>query len=176
MPMQSAGLWGITMRTITMVLASLGLLGLSACDTPTSNRSSGDGRVRLSVHDGYSELGDYVVRINGMTATGLTPEIAQVYGIARSEDRGIVNLVVLRKNPDAAVDKPVSATVEVSAANLTGQLKPVDMQEIMEGESIYYIGEVSIDDRETIHFDFDIRPEGGTRVLKVRFTHQFYTQ
>ncbi len=164
------------MRTITtMVLVSLGLLGLSACDAPRGG-SPGDGRARVSVTDGYGEFGEYVVHVNGMTATELTPEIAQTYGIVRSENLGIINLVVMRKGSDGGMNTPVSADVEVSAANLTGQLKSVELQEILDGDAIYYVGEVSIDNREMINFDLDIRPEGGTRVLKIRFSQQFYTR
>jgi Domain of unknown function (DUF4426) len=165
------------MKTITtMALVSLALLGLAACDAPTGKGSTGEGRTRLSATDGYSEIGEYVVHVNGMTATALTPEIAQAYGIVRSENRGIVNLAVMRKGSDGGMNTPVSADVEVSAANLTGQLKPVRLQEILEGDAIYYVGEVSIDDREMINFDLDVRPEGDTRVLKLRFSHQFYTE
>lgn len=167
---------GLT-RTVGLVLVSLGVVGLTACDSPsTVGSSTGEGRTRLSVNDSYGEFGEYVVHVNGMTATGLTPEVAQAYNIVRSEDRGVVNLVVLRKSENVGVSEPVTAVVEVSAANLTGQLKAVEVREIIDAESIYYICEVTVDNRETINFDFDIRPENGTRVLPVRFTHQFYAE
>ena len=69
---------------------------------------------------------------------------------------------------------PVKADVEVSAANLTGQIKPVELRETVEEESIYYLGLVSIDDQETINFDFDIVPEGTSQNLPIRFSHKFY--
>jgi hypothetical protein len=50
------------------------------------------------------------------------------------------------------------------------------LREIEDDSSIYYIGEVSIDDQETINFDFDVLPEGEDRPYLVRFSHQFYTQ
>jgi hypothetical protein len=73
-------------------------------------------------------------------------------------------------------DEPIKASVSLSAANLTGQLKSVDVREIEDSTSIYYLGEVSVDDKETINFDFDILPEGDDRTLLVRFSHQFYTR
>ena len=53
-------------------------------------------------------------------------------------------------------------------------MKSINVREIVDAESIYYIGVVSIDDRETINFDFDIVPEGSSRKLPVRYTHKFY--
>ncbi len=151
--------------------------GLVACE-PANNATikSGDGRQRLSVNKSYGEFGEYVVHVNAMTTAGLTPEIAQGYGIVRSNNVGLINLVVLKKSSEVGQDKPTQASVSLSAANLTGQLKSVDVREIEDSASIYYIGEVSVDDKETINFDFDILPEGGDRTLFVRFSHQFYTR
>lgn len=159
------------------IFLALLLFALTACDPGVSiSGAEADGRTRLSVRNGYGEFGEYMVRINAMTASSLTPEVAQRYGIVRSENSGLVNLVIFRKSPDIATGIPVTGVVEVSAANLTGQVKPVELSEIVDGASIYYIGEVSIDDRETIHFDFDILPADSNRNLPIRFSHQFYTR
>ena len=152
-------------------------LGLVACEPANNaNIKSGDGRQRLSVNNSYGEFGDYVVHVNAMTTAGLTPEIAKGYGIVRSNNVGLINLVVLKKSSELGQDKPIQASVSLSAANPTGQLKSVDVREIEDSASIYYIGEVSVDDKETINFDLDIIPEGGDRTLLVRFSHQFYTR
>jgi len=153
------------------------LFAVTACDSGTGpSGAEEDGRTRLSVRDGYGEFGEYMVRINAMTTTSLTPEVAKSYGIVRSNNSGLVNLVILKKSPDIVSGIPVMGVVDVSAANLTGQMKSVELREIVEGESIYYIAQVSIDDRETIHFDFDIRPADSNKNLPVRFSHQFYTR
>ncbi len=159
-----------------LVLLGLGI-SIAACE-PANNAAvkSGDGRERLSANKSYGEFGQFVIYVNAMTTAGLTPEVAKNYGIVRSENTGLVNLVVLQKSNELGQDKPVKAAIELSAANLTGQLKPVEIREIEDGQSIYYIGEVSVDDQETINFDFDVRPEGSNRALLVRFSHQFYTK
>ena len=160
------------------LIALLGLgIAISACE-PANNAAvkSGDGRERLSANKSYGEFGEFVVYVNAMTTAGLTPEIAQSYGITRSENTGLINLVVLQKSNDLGQGEPVKAVVELSAVNLTGQLKSVELREVEDSQSIYYIGEVSVDDRETINFDFDVRPEGSNRTLLVRFSHKFYTR
>ncbi len=157
-------------------LAAL-LLTLNACDPAAiTNNASADGRMRLSANNSNGEFGQYVVHVNAMTASSLTPEVAQNYGITRSENRGLVTVVILKKSSDMAAAQPVLSDVEVTAANLTGQLKPVELREIIDGDSIYYIGLVRVDNRETINFDIDIRPNDSSRKLPIRFSHQFYTR
>jgi hypothetical protein len=159
---------------IAGLLVTLALYGCDGIEAPSG--SAEDGRKRLNANSNYAEFGDYVVHVNAITSDSLSPEIAKSYGITRSEDSGLINLVVLQKSTDAGMDKPVSSQVTLSAANLTGQVKSVALQEIQDGVSIYHIGVVSVENRETVNFDFDIRPEGANRILQVRFSHEFYTQ
>lgn len=159
----------------SLMLIIVAMFGI-ACDTGSQSTSSADGRTRLSAQNSYAEFGDYVIHVNGMSSVSLTPEIATNYGITRSEDRGIINLVVLKKNAELGVDVPVVADIKLSTANLTAQFKDIVLKEIKDGPSIYYIGEVPVDDEEMLNFDFDIRPAGSKRVLLVRFSHQFYTR
>lgn len=157
-------------------LAPLLVTALVACDPGDTRRTTqDDGRTRLSSNKSHAEFGDYVIHVNGMTTASLSPEVAQSYGIQRSEEIGMFNLVILKKATGPQTDQPVSGDVTVSAANLTGQLKNIEVREIRDGTAIYYIGEVSVDDRETINFDFDVTPEGSDGTLLVRFSHQFYT-
>ncbi len=152
-------------------------LGAAACSPGEGPATSGDdGRKRLNASVSYADFGDYVVHVSAMTSDALTPEVAQAYGITRSEDLGLVNLVVLRKTGEPGVDMPVAAAVELAAANLTGQAKSIRLQEIADGPSIYQIGTVRVENREMINFDFDIRPHGSDRNLAVRFSHEFYTR
>ncbi|MCP4002005.1 MAG: DUF4426 domain-containing protein [Gammaproteobacteria bacterium] len=164
-------------RISVSVSVAVMLFAVTACDSGTGlSGAEEDGRTRLSVRDGYGEFGEYMVRINAMTTTSLTPEVAKSYGIVRSANSGLVNLVILKKSSDTAMDIPITGDVEVSATNLTGQMKSVKLREIVEGESVYYLAQVSIDDRETVHFDFDIRPADSNKNLPVRFSYQFYTR
>lgn len=165
-------------QIVKIVALMLPLFVLAACapSAPESGPTSGDGRARLSTINSYAELGDYVVRANAMNSSDLTPEVASNYGITRSADRALINLVVLRKTGEIGIDLPVKAKVEIAAANLTGQRKNVDVTEVVDGDSIYYLSQVGVEHRETVNFDFDIRPVGADRTLLVRFTHEFYTR
>lgn len=154
------------------------VLFVSACSPPdaASGTSTGDGRTRLNASTSYAEIGNYVVRANAMNTIELTPDVANAYDITRSEDRALVNLVVLRKAEEIGLDVPIKANVSLSAANLTGQVKSVDIIEVVDGDSIYYLSEVAVENRETINFDFDVRPNDSDRTLLIRFSHEFYTR
>jgi hypothetical protein len=158
-------------------LFAVSMLAISACSPGSSpGQSSTDSRARLNSNNSYKQFGDYVIHVSAISTADLTPDIAQNYGIVRSENQALVNLVVLKKTGEIGVDMPVSANVSMTASNLTGQLKNTELAEIVDGASIYYIGQTAVDDRETINFDFDVQPAGSDQALLIRFTHQFYTR
>ena len=169
------------MRRFTQLGAMLviSVVALAACDSADNTAGlNSESRTRLHASKPSAKFGSYVIQVNAMSTAELTPEVAQGYDIVRSPNQGLVNLVVLSKAEDG-LEKPVGGKVEVSAANLTGQLKNVELREINElsdGASIYYVGVVAVEDRETINFDFDVQPEGSNQLLLIRYTHEFYTK
>jgi len=161
-----------SVRVGVLVLSAIVLL--AGCDAPRDDGTAVSSRVRLDSSQADAQFGEYVVRVSGLLTSDLTPEIAQTYGIVRSESRGFVNLVLLRKDAATGAETPVKANVTLSASNLTGQLKNTAIKEIEAADSIYYIVEVEVTDREIINFDFDVRPVDSKRELQVRFTQEFY--
>ncbi len=117
------------------------------------------------------DIGDHVVHFSAQLTDQLPPEIAKAYDIVRSKNRAMLNVSVL----DEATNKPVAADVSVKTVNLTGQLKNITMERIDDGDAIYYIGEVSVANRETLIFDISVAPEGVSQASDVRFKRQFYT-
>jgi hypothetical protein len=121
-----------------------------------------------------SDIGDYVVHFSAQTTDQLPPDVARAYSIVRSKNRAMLNVSVIRKSDSHSVP----ATVLVKTTNLTGQLKNVTMRKIEEpGDTVavYYIGETSVANRETLLFDISVKPEGQNTVSEVRFKRQFYT-
>ena len=121
-----------------------------------------------------SDIGDYVVHFSAQTTDQLEPEVARAYDIVRSKSRAMLNVSVVRKSDSQSVP----ATVTVKTTNLTGQLKNITMRRIEEpGDTVavYYIGETSVANRETLMFDISVKPEGQSAVSEVRFKRQFYT-
>jgi hypothetical protein len=49
------------------------------------------------------------------------------------------------------------------------------MRTIKEGDSIYYIGETPIANREILIFDISVTPEGADTATDIRFKREFFT-
>ncbi len=119
---------------------------------------------------------DYAVHYNALNSSMISPEVAKVYGIQRSDSRALINITVL-KNIGKQLPKAVKATVTATGRNLTGQVRTIDMREILEGgDAIYYIGELSVRNMETYDFTVEVTPEGKNKPFEVKFRQQFYTE
>lgn len=117
-------------------------------------------------------INGHAVHFNALLTDQLPTEIAQLYNIVRSKNRAMLNVSVI----DEETQSSVPADVTVRTANLTGQLKTVNMRRINEEEAIYYIGETPVANRETLIFDITVAPEGSdSPPAEVRFKRQFFT-
>jgi hypothetical protein len=119
------------------------------------------------------DFGAYTVHFNALTTDQLHAEVAQQYGIVRSNNRAMLNVSILRKD-DGGLPQAVSGQVTVAANNLTGQLKSVPIREVREQEAIYYIGEYGIVNGETLIFSIDVTPIDEIVPLSVRYMKQFF--
>ena len=118
-------------------------------------------------------FGDYTIHYNALPTEVLEPSVARAYGIVRSKARGLINVSVLRKVM-GTTGQPVRARVTASATNLNAQLRQIDLREIKDQGAIYYIGEVSVDDEETLNFSMEVTPEGESEPYRVTFQQQFF--
>jgi hypothetical protein len=117
------------------------------------------------------DIGDHIVHFSAQSTDQLPPEVAQAYNFVRSKNRAMLTVSVLEEGTNNAAN----AEVAVKTVNLTGQLKNVNMRTITEGESIYYIGETPIANREILIFDISVTPEGVDTATGIRFKRQFFT-
>ncbi|MDT8319067.1 MAG: DUF4426 domain-containing protein [Xanthomonadales bacterium] len=122
------------------------------------------------------DFGNYVVHYNALTTSFLPPEVAKTYGIQRSSSRALLNVTVLKKVMDTP-GSPVSANVDVSAINLTGQRRDIEMREIREPKgAIYHLGVFPVHNRELYRFTVQVNVEGEKNPLLVKFQQQFFTE
>jgi hypothetical protein len=127
----------------------------------------------LPATESSRDFGDYIIYFNALNTEQLTPEIARQYGIVRSKSRALLNVSIHRKQENAP-SVAVTGAVSASAINLTGQLKPMTLREIREGEAIYYIGELAITDAEVVIYTIDATPSNEPSRFTVRFKKQFF--
>jgi predicted small lipoprotein YifL len=122
----------------------------------------------------HKEFGEFEVHYNALRTDQLAPDVARAYGIERSANRVMLNVTLLRRNPDGSTT-PVDGTVTASAYNLNGQLKDLQMRRITEGTSFYFIGEVGINGTEILVFDIDAVPGGQASKYSVQFKREFFS-
>lgn len=162
----------MTTRTL---FVSLCALALAACGGPGDNATIPEAQPAGAT---FKDIGAHTVHFSAMTTDTLTPEVARTFNVVRSKNRAMLNVSVIR-NEDGM---PVEATVSVKTVNLTGQLKSVSLRKVSEGNpevdefvAIYYIGDTTVANRETLMFDIDVQPEGVETPSRVRFQREFYT-
>lgn len=159
-------------RVLITVLAALIILfgcGQEPGSQPGTNAPSAE-EAQIS----SKVFGDYVLYFNAISTDQLQPEVARAYNIARSKSRAMLNISIVR-NLDNGIGPSVPGTVNVSAANLTGQIKDLTLRQIQEGDAIYYIGDVAVANGETLIFDIDAIPADETTKFSVRFSRQFFS-
>lgn len=147
---------------------------LFGCSQPTGNSDQPRGAPAAPAGDSQQRFGEYVVHFSAQRTDMLTPAIASTYGIVRSKNRAMLNVAVI-KDKEGTPGMPVRARVEAKATNLTGQLKTLQLREIREGDAVYYIGETSVADMETLLFDIQVSPQDSDKTFNVRFQQQFFT-
>jgi hypothetical protein len=121
------------------------------------------------------DVGDYVIHYNALATDMLPPAVARDYHITRSQNRGMLNITILKKVLGTP-GQPVHARVDASAKNLAGQYRNIRMREIREGNAIYYIGEFGVANEETMNFKVQVRPQGERDYYEVEFSQDFYTR
>ncbi len=148
---------------------------LSACGgpAPSSETLSGAPAANEIKKNKMFDDGKHVIYFNAITTDFLEPEIAKANNITRSKSRALVNIAIQKKNSDGS-KTPVSAKLNATVTNLTGQLKNVDWRKVSEGNAIYYLGLVNIANGETLRFDLEPVPEGQDESIAVRFQHRFF--
>lgn len=129
----------------------------------------------LAATQTLQEFGDYSVHYNAFTSDTLQPAMAKAYGITRSKNRALLSISILKKSL-SPLGTPVKAKLDAQANNLTGQWKKIDIREINDTNSVYYISEFRVAHEEVLNFTIDIIPEGSTEPLVLKFQQQFFTQ
>lgn len=128
----------------------------------------------VAVAEQSKTFGDYTIHYSAFTTDTLSPEVAKQYQIPRSKNRAMVNISVL-KNEQGLLGKPVRAKIEGAAKNLSGQLRTLQIREVLAEDAVYYLTVTSITNQETLRYDFQITPEGEQSAYQISFQEQFYT-
>lgn len=159
----------------TLWLVALAATLISACGQDSGRPGNVPAPTAEPEIASSKDFGDYVVYFNAISTDQLTPAVAKAYNIVRSRNRALLNVSIVKKAA-GSTGEPVPGSVAAQAANLNGQLKEVNIREIREEKSIYYIADMPVSDSETLVFTVDVTPINETSRFSVRFTRQFFTE
>ncbi|MFT5806251.1 MAG: hypothetical protein ACI9LG_000504 [Moritella dasanensis] len=114
------------------------------------------------------KLGDWDVHYIAFPSTFLTADVASTYDINRSKYLGIINISVL----DSDTQKAQAVTMTVTARNLLGNIRELEVREIREQNAIYYIAEVPHRNEETYRIKATLN--SGNQTQELKFQQKFY--
>lgn len=114
------------------------------------------------------KLGDWDVHYIAFPSTFLTAEVASTYDINRSKYLGIINISVL----DSDNQKSQAVTITITARNLLGNIRELEVREIREQNAIYYIAEVPHRNEET--YRIKVTLSSGNQTQELKFQQKFY--
>ncbi|MBY4676420.1 DUF4426 domain-containing protein [Marinobacterium arenosum] len=122
----------------------------------------------------FVKYGDYEIHYNAFNSSFLQPDVAQSVGIVRGKRRALINVSVLKMQPDGSM-KPVTAMVNGSVLNLIEQQQQMDFKKIDEGKAIYYIGSFGFTDDQLMRISLQVQPDANQPAFDINFEQKFYT-
>lgn len=121
-----------------------------------------------------TRTGGYTIHHNVITTDSLPVQVATAYGIQRSKSRALLNVSVIRDEP-GTMGTPVHARIRAVAKTLFGQVRPIELREVVEDKAIYYIADFPVAHREMLRFEFEVLPADGRYPLRASMNQEFYT-
>ncbi len=115
---------------------------------------------------GQQTHGDYTVYHTVFDSTFLQPEVAATYDLVRGEQIYLVNISVNAKGRNFGQAVKLEGTI----TNLMQQQKPLQFQEISEGEVTYYIAPLRVVSQDTLRFALNIQPSPDEAPFTIEFT------
>ena len=128
----------------------------------------------LAVAENSTRTGGYTIHHNALTTNTLPVQVATAYRIQRSKSRALLNVSVIKDEP-GTTGKAVRANIKAIAKTLYGQIRPIEMREVVEDTAIYYIADFPVAHREMLRFEFEIMPEGERSPLNASMRQEFFT-
>lgn len=127
-----------------------------------------------ALHAESATFGEYTVYYQAVNSTFINADIAEQYGIVRSDRRAFLNISVSKANGSTMT--AVTAAVSGGKRNLLGQVGDIDFHEIREENAIYYIGEFEYSNAEIVRFTIDVQPEMTGQSHEIRWETRMYNE
>lgn len=119
------------------------------------------------------ETDSHIFYFNVLNSAFLTPDIAQQYGIKRSNYHAVLNLSVHEKTADGS--KAVPVILQGTVANIVQQQRALEFQEVREGQALYYLSDFRISNDDLLTFNLLIKTHADAPGYELNFKRRVYT-
>ncbi|HUD43881.1 MAG TPA: DUF4426 domain-containing protein [Dokdonella sp.] len=117
------------------------------------------------------ETAGHTILYSVLATDQLNAEVARRYGIERSDRRGLLTVIVRRKDA-AAGDPAVAARIAGTVQSLLGEPQTLRFQEVRGEDAVDYLATFALRRPDTLRFTLDVTPEGG-KAETIRFQREF---
>ena len=116
---------------------------------------------------------EYEVHYIAFESTFLDKDVARQYGLIRSKAMGVLNVSMIQVSATGE-RKAVPFLLETDVKNDIQQVTHVSMSQVIEGDSVYYIGQIQFREGDVLTIDLAAYPQGAIDPFRIRFAHTFY--
>ena len=118
----------------------------------------------------YKSFGDYRVIYSAFNSSFISPEIANIYGITRGKNRGLINIAVIEG--DTTGGQP--AVVKGFVSNIMAQQQKLEFFEVREGNATYYLAQFRFENEDFMTFKISVQRQPGQPAEEISFQRTFY--
>lgn len=141
----------------------------AVCVAGSAYAADAPGREGPQTH--VAEFGRYTLRAGAIRSSALPASTAEQHGIDQASDRGILNLVILKRDGKRRVTVPAEVTASID--NLLGQREEIEMRAVEENGRVSYLGTFAFAPQRNFRFTITARPEGAGEPMKIEFEDRF---
>ncbi len=121
------------------------------------------------------QVGDYTIYYDVLPTRFLDPQIAQAYGVVRSQGQGLIRITVL-KTLASGEQEPVVARVSGQVGNLAGQTRGLSFREVQVGQQAGYssLATFRFAHDDPMRFNLRVSYERGAPAHELHFIRRLY--
>ena len=118
-------------------------------------------------------VGDYQIHYSAVNTRFLTPDVAAAYDIKRSKRTALLNVSVLKQQPDGT-PQPLPAMIEGRVGNLAGQSQPLSFRTVRKDGALYQLAVFHIQRGEPMRFNLNVYYDRDKAPVDVAFIQRFF--
>ena len=118
--------------------------------------------------DQFVSWSGYEIHYATFSSLIIPSQVAEAHGIVRSKNRIVTNLSIRQEGGS------IRADVSGTSTNLLEQVTSMNFTEVVEQDAVYYLANQVVNERATIRFSINVKPEQIGKTYNLEFTRHYY--